>query len=78
MHTNILAYLDICARKVVLGHNELLEVHIVGEVHARRVDGEDAPLGLLIRQRELDLAVDTPCIWEGKRSRQPSLSGTCT
>ena len=41
-----------------LGHDEFLEVDILGERHARGVDAEDAALGLGVGQRELDLAVD--------------------
>jgi hypothetical protein len=53
------AYLDVGAGEVVLGHDEHLKVDVLAERHAARVDAEDAALGLDVRKRELNLAVDT-------------------
>ena len=50
--------LDVGARELVLRHDELLEVDVIGEIHLRRVDLEDVPAGLLVGSGELDLAVD--------------------
>merc|ERR1712037_1004417 len=50
--------LDVCPGELVLGHDVLLHADVVREGHLARVDVEDPPLGLLVGQRELDLAVD--------------------
>mmetsp|Transcript_46588 Transcript_46588/g.120614 ORF Transcript_46588/g.120614 Transcript_46588/m.120614 type:complete len:231 (+) Transcript_46588:90-782(+) len=58
-HAGLRAHrLDVCATEVVLGHHELLKIHVVRERHLAGMDLEDAPLGLLVGQRELDLAVN--------------------
>jgi hypothetical protein len=49
------AYLDVSPRQLVLGHNKLLQVHILRRCHLACVDLENAALGLDVRQRELDL-----------------------
>mmetsp|Transcript_1778 Transcript_1778/g.3834 ORF Transcript_1778/g.3834 Transcript_1778/m.3834 type:complete len:429 (-) Transcript_1778:221-1507(-) len=50
--------LDVRARELILGHDELLEVDVLGEVHLGGVDLEDVPARLLVGRRELDLPVD--------------------
>mmetsp|Transcript_10690 Transcript_10690/g.27212 ORF Transcript_10690/g.27212 Transcript_10690/m.27212 type:complete len:286 (-) Transcript_10690:281-1138(-) len=57
--------LDVGAGKFVLGHDELLEVDVVGEVHAAGVDAEDVALGLDVGEGEFDLAVDAAGADEG-------------
>jgi hypothetical protein len=52
-------HLHIGARELVLGMDELLEVDVIGQGHAARVNLEDVALRLDVGQRELDLAVDT-------------------
>lgn len=54
-------HLDISTRQVILGHNELLQIDILRQGHAASVDAENAPLGLLIRERELNLTVNASC-----------------
>mmetsp|Transcript_25251 Transcript_25251/g.79226 ORF Transcript_25251/g.79226 Transcript_25251/m.79226 type:complete len:235 (+) Transcript_25251:651-1355(+) len=66
--------LDVRARELVLGHDHDLEVDIVGEAHARRVDAKDAALGLGVGQRELDLAVDAA---RADERRVKALDGVC-
>jgi len=55
---------DVSARKLVFAHDELLKIDITVHVHLRSVDGEDLALSLLIRERELDLAINTS--WSDK------------
>eukprot|EP00760_Papus_ankaliazontas_P002325 PhM_4_TR10948/c1_g5_i1/m.88486 len=50
--------LDVGAGHVVLRHHELRQVNVLGEAHPPRVDVEDHLLRFLVRERELDLAVD--------------------
>ncbi|GMS79169.1 hypothetical protein PENTCL1PPCAC_1344, partial [Pristionchus entomophagus] len=50
--------LDICSAQVILGGDELVECHVVAQLHSRCVDPEDSPLRLLVGQGELDLAID--------------------
>mmetsp|Transcript_25079 Transcript_25079/g.57367 ORF Transcript_25079/g.57367 Transcript_25079/m.57367 type:complete len:279 (+) Transcript_25079:280-1116(+) len=56
---------DVGARQLVLGHDKLLEVHVLRKVHLRRVYLEDVPAGLLVRRGELYLAIDAP--WSDER-----------
>ena len=58
-----------------LGHNEDLEIHVLGEGHAARVNAEDAALGLDVRQRELDLTVNTTRPNEGRVKRLDVVGG---
>jgi hypothetical protein len=51
--------LDVCSRQIVLGRNEFLEVDVVRERHALRVDAEHHAAGSDIRKGELDFAIDT-------------------
>jgi hypothetical protein len=55
----VCVYLDIGTRKLVLCHDKLFQIDILGKSHATGVDLEDLSLGLDVGQRELDLAVDT-------------------
>lgn len=58
--TRFRAYsLDISTRKVVLAHDEFLKVNVIRQRHLCRVNVKDAALGLDIRQRELNLPVDS-------------------
>ena len=57
--------LDVGPAQVVLAHDELLEVDVLGQCHLGRVDVEDVPLGLDVRQREFDLAIDPAGADEG-------------
>lgn len=50
---------DVRARQILLGHDELLQVDIVSQTHLACVDAEDLSLSLLVREWELNLAVDT-------------------
>mmetsp|Transcript_385 Transcript_385/g.996 ORF Transcript_385/g.996 Transcript_385/m.996 type:complete len:285 (-) Transcript_385:792-1646(-) len=50
--------LNVRTAQLVLGHHELLEVDVLREGHAPRMDVEDAALRLHVGEGELDLAVD--------------------
>ena len=54
-------HLDVGAREVIFGHDQVVQGHVVGQRHPARVDLEDALLGLLVGQRELDLPVNAAC-----------------
>src|SRR5258705_6663116 len=51
-------HLDISSREVVLGHDELLQVDIYSQSHPAGVYVKYASLGFLVRQRELNFAID--------------------
>ena len=55
------AHLDVGTAQIILAHNELFEVDIGRQRHAASVDVENATLGLLVWQWELNLAVNAPC-----------------
>lgn len=57
---------DVGAGQVVLGHDQLGEIDVGREGHFRCVDVEDASLGLLIGQRELDLAINSTGTDQGR------------
>ena len=52
------SYLDISTGEVVLGHDVIIDTDVICQRHARRVNGEDASLGLLVWQGELNLSVN--------------------
>ena len=54
-------HLDVGAREVIFSHDQVVQGHVIGQRHPARVDLEDALLGLLIGQRELDLPVNAAC-----------------
>lgn len=58
-----------------LGHHKLVKADIIGQRHAAGVDLEDAPLGLGVWQRELDLAVDAPGADERRVERLDAIGG---
>ena len=51
--------LDVRAAEFIL-RRRTLQLHVIREVHASRVDAEDVSLGLDVREAELDLSVDGP------------------
>ncbi len=57
--------LDVGPTQIVLAHDELLEVDVLGQGHLGRVDVEDVALGLDVRQGEFDLAIDPAGTDEG-------------
>ena len=58
-----------------LGHDELLEVDVIRQRHPPRVNAEDAPLGLGVGQRELDLAINAPGTDQGRVQRLDAVGG---
>ena len=68
-------YLDVGAGELVLHLHELLEVHVLGELHARRVDREDLAPRPLVRHREFDLPVDAPGPDERRVQRLDAVRG---
>lgn len=68
------AYLDVCTGEVIFSEDKLVKVDVIRERHLVGVDAEDAPLGLLVRQRELDLAVNAPGTDEGRVQRLDAVS----
>ena len=50
--------LDISARQLILGHDVLLQVDILGQCHAPGMNPENSPLCFLIRKRKLNLPVN--------------------
>mmetsp|Transcript_22528 Transcript_22528/g.72949 ORF Transcript_22528/g.72949 Transcript_22528/m.72949 type:complete len:408 (-) Transcript_22528:387-1610(-) len=75
-HTGLGAHgLDVGAAELVLGNDEFLQVDVVRERHLARVDLEDPSLGLLVRQWELDLPVDTPGTDHGRVQRIDAVGG---
>ena len=58
-----------------LGHDELLEIDIIRQRHPPRVNAKDAPLGLGVGQRELDLAINAPGTDQGRVERLDAVGG---
>ena len=52
------SYFNISTGQVILGHDVVIDVDVRGQRHATRVDREDSPLRLLIREGKLDLTVN--------------------
>lgn len=47
--------LDVSTREVIFSHDQVVQCHVIGQHHSACVDLQDACLGLLVRQGELDL-----------------------
>ena len=54
-------YLDICPWQVILGHNILLQIHILCQCHSTSVDCENAALCFFIGKWKFNLAIDPTC-----------------
>lgn len=67
--------LDVSAGQVILGHDELRKVDISRKGHLRCVDVEDSAFSFLIRQWELDLAIDSAGADQGRVESLNAIGG---
>jgi hypothetical protein len=65
---------DISTGKLVFAHDEFFKVAVSIHVHLGSVNGENLALGLLIGERELDLAINTTRSDKGGVKRLNSVS----